>query len=902
MSRSLEITGRYLGERYRFDNADGSSVVIGSVLLNEASRSLAAEAGIDDTESPVGVKGECDVDELEINKTYRFFGTWSSYFNRRRQCKETQFHFRTVVAHIPHDRDGLIEYLSAAGRGKGIGPRKAAMLVEWFGIDDVLHACRGDSSMIAEIANIRQDQAHAFAEQLRSQAATENATLEVDKLLHGRGFPRALVRRVIKAWGNKAAEQITTDPYSLMQFRGVGFGLTDKLFIGLGKNPAAIERQALCLWHSMHSDNDGHTWFEAMGRVKLLQRAIGGGDLDPRAAIIQGKEYAERSDGHYGAIATARSHGKDGPLSEIGETLWLAEGINAAAEEYVAKAIAEAQNETFAQEVTRYDDFEVIKETVLKFGRCQRCSRQLTAATVHVLDGVPYGPTCIGYVDLDNRAEVYSLPLWLEQNPVVERWIDRHPGGVITLPEVSLWPEVDRIEGITDHQRAGVERALGGRIAILGGSPGTGKTHTLAAIIKALWKSGRVGLHEIGIFAPTGKAAVRLTEALAKHGLSVRARTAHSLLGIGSIDDTTDSPEWSFAHNERNPWPFKVVVGDEQSMPPINMMSAILKARPKGCHVLLVGDVNQLPPVGNGAPFRDMINAGMPYGELRKIERNDGGIVQACADIRDEKPWVDDYLDGSKNLLITGESKPEAQIARALRIIQEAAEAGHDPVWDVQVLTAVNQRSELSRTALNKRLQDVLNPNPVVDGTPFRVGDKVVCLKNGFYETTFAIDPFGDDHQTNDRGEVYVANGELGAVEQIEEKSLTIRLESPERLIRVPRGKASRGKGSDDGDDKEDAGGTGCNWDLGYALSVHKFQGSEQKIVVVMLDSYFGAKQICDRAWIYTAISRAQEKCYLVGSPATAKQCCRVQKMSLRKTFLANRIRLAVFQMEAVGL
>lgn len=900
MTHSLELTGRFQGERFRFDNPDGTSVIVGSILLAQSSRPLAEAAGLDPDE-PIAIKGEADVDELQINKTYRFFGIWNTYFNRRRQQKETQLAFRTFVAHVPHDRDGVIEYLSAAGKGRGIGPSKARALVDRFGVDDVLHTCRTDVELVAHIAKVRPDQAEEFAKQLISQQKTENATLEVDKLLHGRGFPRTLVRRVIKAWDNHAARNINEDPYSLMQFRGVGFGLTDKLFIGLGKDPAAIERQALCLWHNMHSDSEGHTWFLAADRVKHLQNAIGL-PIDMREAIIQGKKYAEIADGHYGAISTIRSDGVNGPICEADGDLWLAETVNAEAERYVAGAIAKAQSETFAQTVTTYDDYEYQKEIVLKFGRCHRCNRQLTAATVHVLDGVPYGPTCINRVDPDGRHEVYSLPLWLEMNPIVERWVERHPGGVLKLPEISLWPDVSEIKDVTDHQRQGIEQAMSGRIGILGGSPGTGKTHLLAATIKAIWKSGRVGLHEIGIFAPTGKAAVRLTEALAKHELSIRARTAHSLLGVGEIDDSTDSPEWSFQHNERKPWPYKVIVGDEQSMPPINMMAAILKARAPGCHALFVGDVNQLPPVGNGAPFRDMIAAGLPYGELREIMRNDGGIVQACADIRDEKPWVDSYLDGSKNLLITGESKPADQIARALRIIQEASDAGHDPVWDVQVLTAVNQRSELSRTALNRKLQDVLNPNPVVEGTPFRLADKVVCLKNGFYETTFDATQDLEDHDTNDRGEAYVANGELGRIESIEEKHLIIKLESPARLVKVPRGKASRGKDSDDASDDDKSAGTGCNWDLGYALSVHKFQGSEQKIVVVMLDSYFGAKQICDRAWIYTAISRAQLKCYLVGTADLARRFCKIQKMSQRKTFLANRIRLAMFDMEAVGL
>jgi hypothetical protein len=947
MSRSIEIIGRYIGERFRFANNDSTSVIIGSILVAPAFRDIVTAAGVDPCE-PVSIKGEADPNEIQVNATYRFFGHWAPYDNRRTGRREQQFAFRTFVQHIPHDAAGIADYLSNAGRGNGVGPVKARKLVEAIGIDEVLQVCRTQPSEVAKIIRIDQTQAERFADKLKSQQATENATLEIDKLLNGRGFSKSLTRKAIKAWGNHAAKMIAEDPYSLMQFRGVGFGLTDRLWIELGKGASAIERQALCAWYSMAKDNDGHTWFPVDHVTREMQKMIGGVELDFRAAIIRGKEYGQLSDDHYGAIATIRTQGEEGPIAENAETLWLAEGKHAAAERYVAEAIARAQSETTAQTLTTYSDIEHAASFILKHATCHRCRRQLTAPTVHVLDGIPYGPTCIGYVDTVGAHEVFDRDEWLQRNPVVHRWIEQQPSGIIRLPEVSLWPDPNDIEGISDHQRANVGNALMGRIGILGGSPGTGKTYTLAAIIKAMYQSGLVSLHQIGIGAPTGKAAVRLTEALQAAGLPVRARTWHSLLGVGGQGET-DSGEWSFQHNEKCPWPFKVVFGDESSMLPINMMAAILKARAPGCHMLFVGDVNQLPPVGNGAPFRDMIAAKLPYGELRKIERNSGGIVEACAAIRDEQPWIEDYQDGNKNLLITGESDAESQLDRVMSLIYEASEAGSDAIWDIQVLTAVNQRSKLSRAAINLKLQDSLNPNPKIDGTPFRVNDKIVCLKNGFYKSIkpirvapgrweertiktpkpadwesfiatyvpgvdgdddryfayfsdeeisdFIVDPTGEYIDTNEEGEVYVANGELGEVQSIEPKHLTVRLEHPERLIQVPRGRSEKKD-----DDEEATASTGCHWDLGYALSVHKFQGSEQKIVIVLLDDYPGARMVCDRAWTYTSISRAKDRCFLVGTPRLAERFCKVQKMNGRKTFLANRIALATFERQAVEL
>jgi exodeoxyribonuclease V alpha subunit len=171
-----------------------------------------------------------------------------------------------------------------------------------------------------------------------------------------------------------------------------------------------------------------------------------------------------------------------------------------------------------------------------------------------------------------------------------------------------------------------------------------------------------------------------------------------------------------------------------------------------------------------------------------------------------------------------------------------------------------------------------------VDGTPFRTGDKVVCLRNGYYASIHA-------GETNDDGEAFVANGEVGRVREINLKSIEVELESPNRLIRVPRGK---GEGANSG--------TGFQWDLAYALSVHKFQGSEQRVVIVALDASYGAKMLCDRSWIYTAISRAKDQCFLVGAASTAERMCRIQRIDLRKTFLADRITRRRYELAFDGI
>jgi exodeoxyribonuclease V alpha subunit len=469
---------------------------------------------------------------------------------------------------------------------------------------------------------------------------------------------------------------------------------------------------------------------------------------------------------------------------------------------------------------------------------------------------------------------------YLARHPQVKRWIESNPTGWHSLPAFSCWPDVDSIPDITEHQRDKLSQALCGRVGILGGSPGTGKSYTVAKLIKAMLDQGLVGLHEICVGAPTGKAAVRVTELLEKSEIPLRARTWHSILGIGANSETGG---WQFTYGQDCKLPYRVLIGDESSMIDLSLMLAITRAREAGSHFLLVGDINQLPPVGAGAPLRDMIRARVPFGELTEIKRNSGGIVEACAAIRDRKPWIQFTRQVNTNLHLRELSTPELQIQGMLDIIGHCKAAGLDPVWDCQVLVAVNEKSPLARCEVNRILQAELNTSdePARKGTIFRVGDKIVCLKNGFYRSVFA--EASEDLRKNDRGEVYVANGELAAVQSMSDTQIVCKVESPLRIVAIPYKTEQNESG--------DSGSLG-NWDLAYALSVHKSQGSEFPVGIILVDDYPGARQICDRSWIYTGISRFKQDCFLVGKFDTAMRFCHEQKIDKRKTFLTERIGL----------
>lgn len=458
------------------------------------------------------------------------------------------------------------------------------------------------------------------------------------------------------------------------------------------------------------------------------------------------------------------------------------------------------------------------------------------------------------------------------------------------MPDHS-WPTITTDSGCTAHQLEQLGSATALRLGLLTGSPGTGKTFTVGRLAAAI--VAEHGSSCLAVAAPTGKAAVRVSEAMAGYGVPVRARTIHSMLGIGKRDEAEG---WGFLHNADNPLPYKFIIIDEGSMIDTPLMGSLLSACPKGCHVLIVGDPNQLPPVGHGAPLRDMIAAGVPCGELKEIKRQGAGsaIIDACAAIRDgiqfqTCPKID--IAAGQDLYLVGCDGPEAQIAKMLAGVNSAKAIGLDPVWDCQVLVPVNAKSDLGRKALNQILQRELNPSGqgVVAGG-FKVNDKIVNTKNGFFRI------WDEQEERAGSEETFVANGELAAVVKVDEKQIVARLESPRRLIAIGLGKAEAEEGeggsegsAGDGAEKEKPK-TGCTWDLGYALSTHKSQGSEWPVVIVMLDEYPGAKRVCSREWVYTAISRAKKLCLLVGKRDVADRFCRRQVLPMRKTFLVERI------------
>ena len=460
------------------------------------------------------------------------------------------------------------------------------------------------------------------------------------------------------------------------------------------------------------------------------------------------------------------------------------------------------------------------------------------------------------------------------------------------------WPTPESLPDLSDHQREQYAKAAHGCLSILGGRPGTGKTFSLARILS------RIPSDRAAVAAPTGKAAVRITESLRKAGVqNMRATTIHSLLG----PSTDDEGNWSFEHNEKHPLELDWIFVDESSMCDTPLLGSLLAARTPGCRVMLIGDVNQLAPVGHGAPLRDLIAAGLPYGELTEIRRNAGRIVRCCHGIIDQhrfepSPKLDLAAESPENLLHVERLNPEQQI-EVLKAMLDKFRQGVglpaciqdgpalmiiDPVWDCQILVPVNEKSPLARKRLNQILQGFLNPmGEQIAGNPFRVGDKIANGKNGWLPVELLGDHKGDGELNliapNKDSKVYCANGEQAKVLSVFPRYTVARLWLPDRIIRIPKGDSYT---NEDGEDEE----TGCNWDLAYALSVHKSQGSQWPVVITLADAYPGARMLCDRCWLYTALSRAETLAVTIGQREVLDGMCSKSHIWNRKTFLKESI------------
>ena len=408
-------------------------------------------------------------------------------------------------------------------------------------------------------------------------------------------------------------------------------------------------------------------------------------------------------------------------------------------------------------------------------------------------------------------------------------------------------------------QREAVRLAANSRVMALTGGPGTGKTTSLRAILAVYDSLGITTL----LTAPTGRAAKRMGELTGRE-----AATIHRLLGAGFSED---GERVVFAKGADDRLDCGAVVLDECSMVDITLMDALLQAMPEDARLILVGDADQLPSVGPGRVFADILKSGaVPAVRLTEIFRqaHESRIVSLAHEINAGRHPNLAENKGDFFFLRRQNGERTAETVAELCSVRLPGKMGI-PVEDIQVLTPT-RKGPLGTRELNRRLQSVLNPpmkgkNEKIFGEfTFREGDRVMQIRNNYDMIWQRVTPAG----TTEYG-AGIYNGDTGCILGIDDENELLTVDFDGRIASI---------GFDALTELEHA----------WAVTIHKSQGSEYRAVVLALGE--AAPRLMTRGILYTAVTRARELLIAVGDEAAAHRMIDNHVQSRRYSGLRLRL------------
>jgi exodeoxyribonuclease V alpha subunit len=490
-------------------------------------------------------------------------------------------------------------------------------------------------------------------------------------------------------------------------------------------------------------------------------------------------------------------------------------------------------------------------------GQCGLPREQLVLLTQKLLD-VPVDVVTAaleaelaeGTVVLDStqgRACVFLAWLHAAERQLAERLLTlargAAPWGPIDAAKAVPWAERRLALTLAPTQREAVRTALSAKLLVITGGPGVGKTTILRAIL-AILGAKRVRMK---LCAPTGRAAKRLAEVT---GLD--ASTIHRLLEVNPVDG-------GFRRSPSNPLDADVLVVDETSMVDVPLMHALMRAVPDRAAVILVGDVDQLPPVGPGQVLADIIDSGaIPVVRLTEVFRQAAAsriIVSAHRVNRGEMPELTAPADGASDFYFVEIDTPEEGAQKIVQLVSQRIPQrfGLHPVRDIQVLCPMN-RGAVGARGLNLELQKILNPpaaGPVVQrfGWTFAAGDKVMQIENDYDKDVY--------------------NGDIGFVASIDPDTLELTIDFDGRRIPFLPDELDQVV-------------------LAYATTVHKAQGSEYPAVVIPVTTQH--YPLLQRNLVYTGITRGRTLVVLVGQKKALALAVKGQRESRRWSKLKDRL------------
>ncbi len=607
------------------------------------------------------------------------------------------------------------------------------------------------------------------------------------------GVGKGLAERLVKQFGDQALEVIATQSSRLREVPGIG------------RQRAQAIAQAV---RERRDETEVMSYLHSLGLGPSLARRIRKRYGERAVQVIREDPYLVSEQvpgiGFKTADAMARASGMplDDPRRAAGATLHL---LGSSAEEGQVYLTSE-------QLVSAGESLNVPAERLVE------AIETLSSRELVVREG----------------DAIYAAPLFRAETKVARLLIERLCHGASAIP-----PQLSVRDDLSEAQARAVRATFTSRLLVITGGPGTGKTTTVRGIVEAHRSLGR----NVVLCAPTGRAAKRLSEAS-----GAEAKTIHRLL------------EWNpataqFQRDAQTPVEGDLFLVDEASMLNLQLAERLFAALPSQVPLVLVGDVNQLPPVGPGQVLRGIIESGVaPVERLSTVFRQaqESHIVRGAHAILhgDLPPSSPAGVQGSGELFVVKARDPEAILERLREMLKRLPSAyGLDLKRDVMVLSPM-RRGPLGTERLNEFLQAELNPGARGHEkalTP-RPGDRVMQLRNNYEKETF--------------------NGDLGEVRNVAGGITYVAMEG--REIRYKH------------DEMDEIV-------LAYASTVHKVQGSEFPAVIVVLHASHHV--LLSRALLYTAVTRAKRLVVVLGDERALARAVRNAESDLAQSKLTERLR-----------
>lgn len=726
----------------------------------------------------------------------------------------TQYQIERVETALPETAAGIYEYL-AAGNIKGIGKVTARKIVDKFGAKalDVIHT---EPELLLQINGISEKKLATIIAH-----SEENRVLEdVYRFTYG-AVTRLQAKMLYSTYGKNTIAKLREDPYkTLCQLDGIGFLKADKVAMSCGISefsPLRMENAVMYVLDEVVTNNgDSYASTERMEQevVQLLDRL---------PSFLDGIRGAKAK-----VLAAADSY--------------------AAERSNLVRDLALTHEQTL--ELDAWDE------------KRRKC---LPAIADAVLALIGRGEAV--YDDAKDRIaskKIYDTELWI--SGAVEGMLRRNNNQFTDQAGAEQFIEDMEKEGnsYNGDQKAAFLRAMTNRLSIVTGGPGCGKT-TVIALIAGYWESlGR----PVYLMAPTGRAAQRIKESMSEQlpGNNFFISTIHYLLANKAEAETLEEMQ------DSEP----LVVCDETSMVDIYLAKRFLDMTYR-FRVVLVGDADQLPPVGAGNFFRDLIASGkVPATWLTKNYRSTGRIIENSKKIRVGQT----ELATGQDFAVIGLERDQIP-ERIAREYDRLLKTEGATIRDICVLTLQRKRGAACVNTLNRLIQERQNPPSkdkleyVMQGYILRQGDRVIHNKNNYGMERIAKDG------TRSYG---VFNGDLGVIETInpdimgdgdgtEDTSwiLTVRF--------------------DDGSAAQYSETDLLQLELAYAMTVHKAQGSEFPYVIgtFAMDQY----TMLGRAIAYTSVTRAKNRYCVVCEKKALAMAIRNAGTSKRETFLQEMLESA---------